>query len=68
MMHADEKYLEDILAPIRVCLKYKPRFGQGGLVGLSLDEFRVLYQKDPFYSWFGLGNPLMYAAHKQRAG
>jgi len=29
-----------------------------------LQEFQALYQADPFYNWFGLDNPLMYAAHK----
>ena len=33
-----------------------------------LEQFRDLYQGDAFYSWFGLDNPLMYAAHKAAGG
>jgi len=33
-----------------------------------LSDFQRLYQSDPFYSWFGLDNPLMYAAHKAAGG
>jgi hypothetical protein len=36
--------------------------------GLTLAQFRNLYQSDPFYNWFGLDNPLMYAAHKAAGG
>jgi len=42
--------------------------GQGGKDGLSLKDFQRIYQEDPFYSWFGLDNPLMYAAHKAAGG
>ncbi|GIV90278.1 MAG: hypothetical protein KatS3mg055_2796 [Chloroflexus sp.] len=68
----DEKeavYLDLLLQPIRVCAKYRPKFGQGSKEqGLTLAQFQVLYQSDPFYSWFGLDNPLMYAAHKAAGG
>lgn len=64
----DAKYLNIILEPIRVCAKYKPKFGRGRGAGYSLVEFQRLYQADPFYSWFGLDNPLMYAAHKAAGG
>jgi hypothetical protein len=64
----DPRYLETILAPIRVSANYKPKFGQGLGAGYSLEQFRGLYQADPFYSWFGLDNPLMYAAHKAAGG
>jgi hypothetical protein len=64
----DERYLNAILTPLRICAKYKPKFGQGVGAGLSLEEFRRLYQQDPFYNWFGLDNPLMYAAHKAAGG
>lgn len=64
----DARYLTTILTPIRVSARYKPKFGQGIGAGYSLDQFRVLYQADPFYSWFGLDNPLMYAAHKAAGG
>lgn len=63
----DEKYLQILVYRIEVCRQYKPKFGQGG-EGVSLDEFRALYGADPFYSWFGLDNPLMYAAHKAAGG
>lgn len=33
-----------------------------------MDEFQSLYQQDPFYNWFGLGSPVMYAAHKAAGG
>ena len=36
--------------------------------GYNLEQFKVLYQADPFYNWFGLDNPLMYAAHKAAVG
>lgn len=51
----DAHYLDIVLEPIRVCAKYKPKFGQGNKgVGLTLKQFQTLYQADPFYSWFGL--------------
>jgi len=66
---SDGKYLDLVLDPIRVCAKYKPKFGQGAKDGgLTLAQFQTLYQGDPFYSWFGLDNPLMYAAHKAAGG
>ena len=64
----DAQYLKTVIDPIRVCAKYKPKFGQGGSSGLGLQEFQALYQADPFYAWFGLDNPLMYAAHKAAGG
>ena len=65
----DERYLQIVLDPIRVSAQYKPKFGQGNKGGgLSLEKFPTLYQGDPFYSWFGLDNPLMYAAHKAAGG
>jgi hypothetical protein len=64
----DARYLEVILEPIRACAKYKPKFGQGRNTGLTLEQFRFLYQQDAFYGWFGLDNPLMYAAHKAAGG
>jgi len=38
--------------------------GQGVNAGLSLKEFQALYRADPFYAWYGLDHPMMYAAHK----
>ena len=60
----DKRYREIVLKPINVCAQYKPKFGQGRGEGLSLETFQSLYQADSFYNWFGLDNPLMYAAHK----
>ena len=69
MPENDERYMQIVLDPIRVSARYKPKFGQGNKGGgLSLEEFQALYQSDPFYSWFGLDNPLMYAAHKAAGG
>jgi hypothetical protein len=62
----DQQYLRLILDRINVCKAYKPKFGQGHAT--SLDEFRTLYGADVFYSWFGLDNPLLYAAHKAAGG
>jgi hypothetical protein len=62
-------YLDLVLKPIRVCAKYKPKFGQGAKGdGLTLAQFQTLYQSDPFYCWLGLDNPMMYAAHKAAGG
>lgn len=69
MKQNDAAYLDLVLEPIRVCAKYKPKFGQGAKGdGLTLAQFQTLYQSDPFYSWFGLDNPMMYAAHKTAGG
>jgi len=64
----DSRYLQAILTPIRVCAKYRPKLGQGAGSGYSLEAFQAHYQADPFYNWFGLDNPLMYAAHKAAGG
>lgn len=69
MSSLDTRYLKIVLDPIRVCASYKPKFGQGNKNGgLTLTTFQTLYQDDPFYNWFGLDNPLMYAAHKAAGG
>lgn len=69
MKHTDSEYLQILLDAIRVCAHYKPKFGQGAKGdGLTLQQFRELYQADVFYSWFGLDNPMMYAAHKAAGG
>ena len=69
MHKAEEEYLQIVLDAIRVCAHYKPKFGQGSKGGgLTLEQFQELYQEDPFYSWFGLDNPMMYAAHKAAGG
>jgi hypothetical protein len=64
----DEKYLALISTAIKKCLEYKPKFGKGRKEGLSLEEFTGLYGADPFYHWFGVDSPLMYAAHKAAGG
>ncbi len=65
----DEEYLRIVLETIRVCSQYRPKFGQGPKGGgLTLEQFRDLYRGDAFYSWFGLDNPMMYAAHKAAGG
>jgi hypothetical protein len=64
----DEKYLEIILKRVRVSKTYKPKFGQGQSSGIRLKDFQDLYGSDPFYSWFGLDTPLMYAAHRAAGG
>lgn len=69
MPNDDSLYLDIVLNPIRVCAKYKPKFGQGAKGnGLTLAQFQTLYQGDAFYNWFGLDNPMMYAAHKAAGG
>lgn len=65
---ADARYMQIILDCVRVCLGYKPKFGRGRAGGLALSAFQELYGNDPLYSWFGLDNPLMYAAHKAAGG
>lgn len=67
-MERDEQYKKIVLEPIYVCASYKPKMGQGRGEGYELEAFQKLYRADPFYSWFGLDNPLMYAAHKAAGG
>lgn len=64
----DDKYLDILVKYIRVCEQYKPKLGHGVKAGYNLRDFQTLYQADPFYSWLGLDNPLMYAAHKAAGG
>ncbi len=68
MTNADGGYLKIVVDAIKVCASYQPKLGQGNAGGLDLKAFRTLYQADPFYAWFGLDNPLMYAAHKAAGG
>lgn len=67
-MDNDERYRKIVLEPIYVCADYKPKFGQGRGEGYELAAFQELYRADSFYNWFGLDNPLMYAAHKAAGG
>ena len=62
----DTEYLNILLDPLATCKQYRPKFGHG--TGLTLAEFQTMYQADPFYSWFGLDSPLLYAAHKAGGG
>lgn len=64
----DDRYFQLLSGALQACVGYKPKFGRGGSVGTSLDQFRVLYGADPFYQWVGLDSPLMYAAHKAAGG
>ncbi|MGH8547053.1 MAG: hypothetical protein ACRERU_00305 [Methylococcales bacterium] len=64
----DEQYLALIIDAIKVCASYRPKLGHGQKGGFSLSDFRAMYGADPFYSWFGLDSPLMYAAHKAAGG
>lgn len=64
----DQNYFEIVAEALRVCTKYKPKFGKGPKGGLSLDEFRAMYGSDSFYSWIGLDSPLVYSAHKAAGG
>jgi len=64
---AAARYLALLVEPIRVCSLYLPKMGQGA-AGLSLEQFQALYRADPFYAWYGLDHPMMYAAHKAAGG
>ncbi len=64
----DKEYLEILVASIRVCSSYRPKMGKRLSEGFDLASFQKLYRADPFYCWFGLDNPLMYAAHKAAGG
>lgn len=64
----DERYFLLLITPLRACAEYKPKFGQGGKVGTTLEQFQQMYGSDPFYRWIGLDSPLMYAAHKAAGG
>lgn len=54
--------------PVRKCALYKPAFGQGRSAGLDLQEFQALYGADLFYTWLGLDDPVVYAAHRSAGG
>lgn len=64
----DERYFALLTTALRTCKEYKPKFGQGRGVGLTVEEFSRLYSADPFYHWLGIDSPLMYAAHKAAGG
>jgi len=65
----EQQLLKKFLEPLKVCKRYKPKFGQGNSeAGVSLGQFMDLYGADPFYSWCGLDSDLMYSAHKAAGG
>jgi hypothetical protein len=64
----DERYFTLLSNALRVCSRYKPKFGRGGDQGLTLEQFQQIYGADPFYNWVGINSPLMYAAHKAAGG
>ncbi|MEB3881994.1 hypothetical protein [Lyngbya sp. CCY1209] len=65
----DSQYLSLFLEPLKRCKNYRPKFGNSQTSkGYLLDEFTALYGSDPFYSWIGLDNELMYAAHRAAGG
>jgi hypothetical protein len=68
-MHNEMLYIRKFLDPLKICKKYKPKFGMGNKEnGLDIDQFIALYTADPFYSWCGLNSNLMYSAHKAAGG
>lgn len=66
LSQADSVYRETLLAPLRLCLDYKPKLGSNEDV--NLPAFRMLYGRDPLYHWMGFDSDLMYAAHKAAGG
>ena len=68
MTATDDVYLKMILDPIRISAQHKPKFGQNTPRGLTQNEFYDLYHRDAFYHWFGLDNPILYAAHRTAGG
>lgn len=66
MNKRDERYLEILQNRLDICKNYLPKFGTGNSV--SIEEFKRMHSEDPLYSWFGLDNPLIYAAHKAAGG
>lgn len=70
----DIKYRDELLAPLRKCAEYRPKFGAATRsngdeeIEMTVEAFRRLYGSDPLYSWIGLDSPLMYAAHKAAGG
>lgn len=67
-MKRDELYRKIIQERIELCAGYMPVMGRGRGERLGLSDFQRLYQADPLYSWLGLDNPLMYAAHRAAGG
>lgn len=63
---SDSEYLEIVLEPIRGCADYRPKLGRGAACDLA--RFQKTYRADSFYAWFGMDDPLVYAAHKTAGG
>lgn len=66
MSDRDTRYLNILMNRLERCLDYKPKFGTGSEV--TLEDFREMYGEDPLYSWFGMDNPLLYAAQAAGGG
>jgi hypothetical protein len=64
----NNELIKIFLEPVRKCSDYKPAFGQSKSEGMSLSDFTDLYGRDSFYTWIGLNDPLLYAAHKAAGG
>ncbi|MCY2990396.1 MAG: hypothetical protein NTY19_21340 [Planctomycetota bacterium] len=64
----EARYLQVFVDTLRVCARYRPKFGKGRRGGFTLEQFQDAYRADPFYCWLGLDSPLMYAAHKAAGG
>lgn len=64
----DDAYLQILLRAVAVSASYMPRLGQSPSRGIDLEGFKRLYGQDPFYSWFGLNDSIMYAAHRAAGG
>lgn len=68
-MATEKELLKKFLDPLKICKRYKPKFGHGNNgEGYSPAQFLDLYGGDPFYAWCGLNSELMYAAHKAAGG
>jgi hypothetical protein len=69
VLKKEQRYREIFLTPVRKCMTYKPKFGQGNSEkGVTMAEFKTLYGSDPFYSWVGLDTNLLYTAHRAAGG
>nr|MCM0589776.1 hypothetical protein [Gloeotrichia echinulata DEX184] len=64
----NNKYLNILLQPIKLCSEYTPKFGTSNQKGTTLIEFKDLYGSDPLYHWIGFDSDFMYAAHKAAGG
>lgn len=64
----DDKYLDLLVSAVRVSADYRPQFGKRRAGGFGLQDFQDLYGADQFYRWFGLNEPMLYAAHRAAGG